>query len=101
MVITFEIVVLVVGFISTLIVMYSTLRKFKSDSQDRVEKDNEKSRQEVEWRVRTEEKINALLRNSEETKKNEIEILVIKSDIKDIRNELESIKNQLKSQKTN
>lgn len=101
MIITFEIIILIVGFISTLLVMYSTMKKFKSDAQSKTEQDQEKFRLEVEWRVRTEEKINALLKNSEETKKNETEITVIKGDIRDIRNELELIKRQLQSQKNN
>ena len=104
MVITVETVVLVVGFLSTLLVIYSNLRKFRSDAQTKIESDQTKFKQEVEWRVSTDAKLDAVLKNSAEAKasqlKNEQEIIQMKHEIKSLQNEVGQLKAEIGLLKT-
>jgi hypothetical protein len=97
--VTIEMIIAVTGFTGTLIAIYINSKKAKSENQTKLAT-------EIEWRVKTTQTLDSVLRNSEEmrlnqtkiddlVRKNDSEIKQLKQDIKNIWDKLELIQTQI------
>ena len=109
MVVTVEMIVLLVGFVATVVSIYSVFRKFKNETVNKAQKDEEKMKsdieKEIEWRIDTKKTLEDIRRNSEESRMNQTridemvrentqDISLMKLDIKNIKARLDKIQGE-------